>query len=35
MFLVTKRLYKIKYGFKGSILKCQSWPALAKQPINV
>ena len=30
-----KRLYKMKHGFKGSIFKCQSWPALAKQPINV
>ena len=30
-----KRLQKMKYGFKGPILKCQSWPALAKQPINV
>ena len=28
-----KRLYKMKYGFKGSIFKCQSWPALAKKPI--
>ena len=23
----------MKYGFKGSIFKYQSWPALAKQPI--
>ena len=30
-----KRLYKMKYDFKGSIFKCQIWPALAKQPINV
>ena len=30
-----KRLYKMKYGIKGSIFKCQSWPALAKQPVNV
>ena len=29
-----KRLYKMKYGFKGLIFKCKSWPALAKQPIN-
>ena len=28
-----KRLYKMKYGLKGAIFKCQSWPALAKQPI--
>ena len=32
-FSCQKRLYKMKYGFKGSIFKYQSWPALAKQPI--
>ena len=30
-----KRLYKMKYGFEGLIFKCQSWPALAEQPINI
>ena len=25
-----KRLFKMKCGFKSSIFKCQSWPALAK-----
>ena len=30
-----ERLCKMKYGFEGSIFKCQSWPVLAKQPINV
>ena len=30
-----KRLCKMKYGFEGLIFKRQSWPALAKQPINV
>ena len=25
----------MKYGFEDSILKCQSWPVLAKHPINV
>ena len=30
-----KRLYKMKYRFEGSIFKCQSWPVLAKQSINV
>ena len=30
-----ERLCKMKYGFEGSIFKCQSWPALVKQPINV
>ena len=25
----------MKYGFEGSIFKCQFWPVLAKQPINV
>ena len=30
-----KRLYKMKYGFKSSIFKFQSWAASAKQPINV
>ena len=34
MFLVKKDC-KMKYGFEGSIFKCQSWPVLAKQPINV
>ena len=29
-----KRLNKVKYGFHGSTLKCQSWLVLAKQPIN-
>ena len=29
-----KRLCKMKYGFEGSIFKCQSWPVLAKQLIN-
>ena len=31
----SKRLCKMKYGFERSIFKCQSWPAVAKQPINV
>ena len=35
MLFVKKRLHKMKYGFEGSILKCQSWPVLAKQTINV
>ena len=30
-----KQLCKMKYGFEGSIFKCQSWPVLAKQPVNV
>ena len=30
-----KRLCKMKYDLEGLIFKCQSWPALAKQPINV
>ena len=34
MFLV-KKLSKMKYGFESSIFKCQSWPVLTKQPINV
>ena len=29
-----KRLCKMKYGFEGSIFKCQSWPVLAKKPMN-
>ena len=34
MFLVKKDC-KMKCGFERSIFKCQSWPVLAKQPINV
>ena len=30
-----KRLRKIEFVFEGSIFKCQLWPALPKQPINV
>ena len=30
-----KRLYKMKYRFEGSIFKCQSWPVLAKQSIDI
>ena len=30
-----KILSKMKYGFEDSIFKCQFWPVLAKQPINV
>ena len=29
-----KRLYKMKYGFKGSNFKFQSWPALANSQTN-
>ena len=33
MFLVKKSLCKLKYGFEGSIFKCQSCSVLANKPI--
>ena len=33
-FLLERR-WRLKCGFEGWIFKCQSWPVLAKQPINV
>ena len=34
MFLVKKRLLKIKHAFEGSISNVDLGPVLAKQPIN-